>query len=65
MQRQLIRCLMICCALVASSCSAIRVIPADKEVSYLPAGQSYTAPKGGMWLVPPARMQEILDALSK
>jgi hypothetical protein len=26
----------------------------------LPEGQTFTAPKGGMWLVPPERMREIL-----
>lgn len=43
--------------------SPILVIPADREVRLLPAGQSYTAIHD-VYLVPPARMQEILHALS-
>lgn len=38
------------------------VIPADKQVRYLKAGQTYTA-TNDTYLVPPARMQEILRAL--
>jgi hypothetical protein len=40
------------------------VIPADKEVKYLSAGDTYVAPEGGTWLVPPARMQDILRKLN-
>lgn len=39
------------------------IIPADREVKFLRAGQSYTA-SNDVWIVPPARMQEILDRLS-
>ena len=35
------------------------VIPSDKATRYLEVGEVYTAPAGGMWLVPPARMVEI------
>ena len=38
------------------------VIPADKQVLPLEAGQKFTAPSTGWW-VPEARMQEILHAL--
>jgi hypothetical protein len=38
------------------------VIPADKQVLPLEAGQKFTAPSSGWW-VPDARMQEILHAL--
>lgn len=41
------------------------VIPSDKRVRYLPEGQSVTAPPGGLWIVPPARMQEILRRLTE
>lgn len=54
-------------ALVFSACcgcSTVTVIPADKEVKYLSAGDTYVAPEGGTWLVPPARMQDILRKLN-
>ena len=38
------------------------VIPADREVVPLKAGQNFRAPSTGWW-VPDARMQEILHAL--
>jgi len=38
------------------------VIPADRQVIPLQAGQTFTAPSTGWW-VPDARMQEILHAL--
>ena len=38
------------------------VIPADKQVLPLEAGQTFKAPSSGWW-VPDARMQEILHAL--
>lgn len=38
------------------------VIPADKQVLPLEAGQTFKAPSTGWW-VPDARMQEILHAL--
>lgn len=40
------------------------VIPADREVRFLKAGQSLVAPTD-LYLVPPARMQEILRALGE
>lgn len=40
------------------------VIPADKEVRFLRQGQTLTAPTD-LYLVPPARMQEILRALGE
>lgn len=43
--------------------SATVIIPADREVKFLRAGQTFTA-TNDVWLVPPARMQEILDRLS-
>jgi len=49
---------------VCGCATRVVVIPADKEVHFLPAGQSYTAPVGGIWLMPPARMQEILRKLN-
>jgi len=51
--------------LVICGCSTVTVIPADKEARYLAAGTVYVAPTGGMWLVPPARMQDILRELNK
>jgi hypothetical protein len=38
------------------------VIPADRQVIPLEAGQTFKAPSTGWW-VPDARMQEILHAL--
>lgn len=54
-------------SLLLLGCAAPRVvvIPANKAVHYLDAGKSYTAPDGGMFLVPPARMQEILRKLNR
>jgi len=48
-------------SLVLCGCATTHyvVIPSDKTTRKLYAGESYTAPAGGMWLVPPARMQEI------
>jgi hypothetical protein len=40
------------------------VIPADREVRFLPAGQVLTN-QSDVYLVPPARMQEILRALAQ
>jgi hypothetical protein len=52
--------------LILSGCATrLVVIPSDKEVKFLPAGRSYTSPDGGMWLVPPARMQDILRKLNR
>ena len=45
-----------------TSCVRLVVIPADKEVVRVKAGQ--ISPKDG-YLVPDARMLEILDALGK
>lgn len=52
--------LMICCA---GCVTRVVVIPSDKAVTLLPKGASYTA-TNDVYLVPPARMQEILHALS-
>ena len=47
----------------SSGCATrVVVIPADKHVLPLEAGQKFTAPWSGWW-VPDARMQEILHAL--
>lgn len=40
------------------------VVPADKQVRWLKPGDSVTT-ENGVWLVPDARMQEILRALNK
>jgi hypothetical protein len=40
------------------------VIPADRQVIPLEAGQTFKAPSTGWW-VPDARMQEILHALER
>lgn len=50
-----------------TSCSAtrIKVIPADKAVLRLEVGRSYTATNWAVWIVPDARMQEILEALER
>jgi hypothetical protein len=41
------------------------VIPADKQILFLAPGQLYQAPSNSpMYLVPPARMQEILRVLN-
>ena len=45
-----------------AGCTRLVVIPADKEVVRLKAGQ--ISPKNG-YLVPDARMLEILDALGR
>jgi hypothetical protein len=47
----------------SSGCATrVVVIPADKQVIPLEAGQTFKAPSTGWW-VPDARMQEILHAL--
>ncbi len=48
--------------LTATSCRSTRVIviPADREVRPMPAGQPFTPPVRG-WFVPDARMQELLQ----
>ena len=47
----------------SSGCATrVVVIPADREVVPLKAGQNFRAPSTGWW-VPDARMQEILHAL--
>jgi len=47
----------------SSGCATrVVVIPADRQVIPLKAGQKFTAPSSGWW-VPDARMQEILHAL--
>jgi hypothetical protein len=47
----------------SSGCATrVVVIPADKQVIPLEAGQTFKAPSNGWW-VPDARMQEILHAL--
>ena len=45
-----------------NGCGHLVVIPSDKEVSWLETGQK--APQSG-YLVPKARMLEILDGLGK
>lgn len=40
------------------------VIPADREIRFLPSGQPLTN-HSDLYLVPPARMQEILRALAQ
>ncbi len=47
---------------VGCSTPRIVVIPADKEVTRLPAAEAYTPAIPG-WFVPDARMQEILHQL--
>lgn len=42
---------------------AVLVIPADREIQFLPANQCLTN-HPNLYLVPPARMQEILRALA-
>ncbi len=42
---------------------AVLVIPADREIQYLPANQWLTN-HPSLYLVPPARMQELLRALA-
>ena len=42
---------------------AVLVIPADREIQYLPANRWLTN-HPNLYLVPPARMQEILRALA-
>ena len=47
----------------SSGCATrVVVIPADRQVIPLEAGQTFKAPSTGWW-VPDARMQEILHAL--
>jgi hypothetical protein len=36
------------------------VIPSDEYCRFLKPGQTFTAPIGGTWLVPPARFHEML-----
>lgn len=48
---------------VAMTCRPqVIIIPADKAIGYLAPGQSYQA-TNGIYLVPPARMQDFLRAL--
>jgi hypothetical protein len=42
---------------------SVLVIPADREIQYLPADRPLTS-HPNLYLIPPARMQEILRALS-
>jgi hypothetical protein len=49
------------CALVQRK---VLVLPADRVVVAMPAGQAYTPPSDG-YFVPKARMQDILDRLSE
>ena len=53
--------LMVC----LTSCSTARVvvIPADREVTRMPASEAFTPTVPG-WFVPDARMKEIMDALN-
>jgi len=39
------------------------VIPADREVTRMPASEAFTPTVPG-WFVPDARMKEIMDALN-
>lgn len=56
---------MILTASYTSGCRApIVLIPSDKTVSLLKAGQSFTA-SNDVYLVPPARLQEILHKLAE
>jgi hypothetical protein len=50
---------------VSAGCLKPRVIaiPADKIVSRIEPGESYTATNHAVWIVPDARMQEILTEL--
>lgn len=51
--------------MIVSGCQGRKilvVIPSDKEISLLRAGQTLTA-SNDVWLVPPARMQEIMHRL--
>ena len=41
------------------------VIPAVREIKFLSRGQTITATNSDLYLVPPARMKEILDRLSE
>lgn len=55
-------------ALLMTACATgcaprVIVIPADRQVMYLKPGDTYTATNGA-YIVPPARMQEILRALN-
>ena len=43
---------------------SVLVIPADREIQFLPSDQPLTH-HPNLYLVPPARMQEILRALSE
>lgn len=46
-----------------TGCRTVTVIPADREIVPMPAGQAFTPIHPGFF-VPQARMQEILDRLS-
>lgn len=49
--------------LLTTGCAPrILVIPSDRQIGFLPSGGSITA-TNDLYLVPPARMKEILDAL--
>jgi len=60
--------LMLLIASWSSGCAAFRtkvmVIPADKAVTRLEAGQTFTATNNG-WFVPDARFQELLHKLAE
>lgn len=64
--RLLVMMLMPLIALSMTSCAVLKrkviVIPADKTVTPLPAGEAYTPDIPG-WFVPDARMQEIITEL--
>ena len=56
--------LMLGLSLSCGCATRVVVIPADRQVIPLEAGQTFKAPLNGWW-VPDARMQEILHALER
>lgn len=57
-------CLIATCSLFAGCATRVVVVPADKQVRWLKPGDTVTT-ENGVWLVPDARMQEILRALNQ
>ena len=56
------RLLIVSWIILLTGCKTYTVIPADKEVQPIAAGQSFVAPVSG-WFVPDSRMLDILNKL--
>ncbi|TSA40194.1 hypothetical protein D4Q85_00215 [bacterium] len=52
--------LLVVVLLFAGCATRVVIVPADREVHYLPEGKSFTAGPGGTWLVPPATFTDMI-----